>query len=445
DWAPELRWLASPTAMFTLSSEYFAENRRNGTVLQVNATRLRQIALRGAVARAGEWSGSAFAQGEDFDANFSAVAADRNSERLTLEQHVPARAQGGALDWTLARSGWALTAGGSYAHIAADDVETAPPNLLTPAREENGRQRLAGGFAEASWSPRADWSWTATLRQDHWRNFDAFQNTPSGLTAYPARSSAAWSPALGTVWNARNWLALRASGYESFRAPTLNELYRPFRAGNVLTEANPLLAAERYRGAQAGAEARLGRGLRLLANYFDGDISNLVASVTLTATPALITRQRQNLGRARSRGETLEASWAARPGLEVWSSYTHLDANVLDAAVPALIGLAVPHVPRNNFSARALASHRGWTGSVVERFGGSNFDDDQNRLPLPGFWTTDLYLSRSIGPFHGETLAPYVAVENLWNRRFAIELTPDADLNSPRALTAGARLSWGGR
>src|SRR6185437_1380720 len=251
EWAPELRWLASPAALFTASSQYFAENRRNGTLAQVNQTRLRQIALRGVVSRHGVWDGSLFDQGEDFGATFSSIAAGRSSERLTLEQHVPARTHGAALDWTLAQPGWSVTTGAAYTHIAADDIETAPPSLA-PAREENGRQRLAGGFAEASWSPLASWSWTATLRNDHWRNFDAFQNTPAGLTPYPDRSSSAWSPALGTVWTARPWLALRASGYESFRAPTLNELYRPFRAGNVLTNANPLLAAERYRGAQLG-------------------------------------------------------------------------------------------------------------------------------------------------------------------------------------------------
>lgn len=438
-WAPVLRWLASPAALFTLSSEYFAENRRNGTAAQVNQTRLRQIALRAVISRDGIWNGSVFDQGEDFGATFSSIAAGRSSERLTLEQHVPARTHGAALDWTLAQPRWSLTTGASYTHIAADDSETAPPSLV-PTREENGRQRFAGGFAEASWSPLADWSWTATLRNDHWRNFDAFQNTPGGLTPFADRTSSAWSPALGTVWTARPWLALRASAYESFRAPTLNELYRPFRAGNVLTNANPLLAAERYRGAQVGAEASATRTLHFDATYFDGYVSNLVASVTLSTTPALITRQRQNLGRTRSRGESLGANWTARPGLTFWTSYTHLEASVLSAPTLNLVGLAVPHVPRNELSARGVFQRRGWTASLVERFGGANYDDDQNTLPLPAFWSTDLYFSRAFG-----SVAPYFAVENVFNRRYAIELTPDADLNAPRAVTAGARIDFGGR
>lgn len=438
NWAPELRYLASPTAMFTLSSEYFAENRRNGTQLQVNGTRLRQIAARAVIQKHGVWDGSFFDQSEDFDATFSSIAADRSSEKLVLAQQVPSRAQGAGLDWTLTASRWSLMAGASYTHVTAVDNETAPP-FAVEARAENGRQRLAGAFAEASFSPTATWSLTGTLRRDQWTNYDAFENTPAALTPYPERSSSAWSPGLGTVWAARPWLSLHLSGYESFRAPTLNELYRPFRAGNVLTDANPLLAAERYHGAQAGAAITPTSTIAVRTTYFDGVASNLVTSVTLSSTPALITRQRQNLGRVRARGLTTDGQWRAEPWLTFWSSYTRLDSVVIAAPQPALVGLALAHVPDNNFSARALARARSWTFSAVERFGGSNFDDDQNLLPLPAFWDTDLYASRAFG-----AVAPYVAVENLWNRRYAVELTPDADLNSPRAFTAGVSLHWGG-
>ncbi|MGH9412764.1 MAG: TonB-dependent receptor plug domain-containing protein, partial [Terriglobales bacterium] len=258
DWAPEVSWTASPHALFVLSSEYFAENRRNGTVLQVNGTRLRQVALRGIVEAHGVWNGSVFAQSEDFHSTFSSIAADRNFEKLVLQQQVPSQAQGAALDWSLAGANWSVLAGGSYTHIIAVDNEMTPAYATQAAREENGRQRLGGGFGEASWTPRPGWTWTATLRRDGWSNYDAFENTPTGLTPYPERAETAWSPSLGTVWAARPWLSLHVSGYQSFRAPTLNELYRPFRVGNVLTEANPLRAAERYRGAQAGAEVTPG-------------------------------------------------------------------------------------------------------------------------------------------------------------------------------------------
>ncbi len=36
-------------------------------------------------------------------------------------------------------------------------------------------------------------------------------------------------------------LYLRTAAYEGFRAPSLNELYRPFRVGQIVTNANPAL------------------------------------------------------------------------------------------------------------------------------------------------------------------------------------------------------------
>src|SRR2546421_8803888 len=43
------------------------------------------------------------------------------------------------------------------------------------------------------------------------------------------------------------------------------------------------------------------------SDLFWNDVTRPVANVTLKATPALITRQRQNLGRTRSRGFEVEA------------------------------------------------------------------------------------------------------------------------------------------
>jgi hypothetical protein len=108
--------------------------------------------------------------------------------------------------------------------------------------------------------------------------------------------------------------------------------------------------------------------------------------------------------------------------------------------VASLVGLAVAHVPDNNFSTRGEWRTHGFSLSAVERFGGANFDDDQNSFPLPAFWNTDLFLSRG---FADGAVAPYLGIENLWNRRYTIELTPEADLNAPRSLTAGLRFQWG--
>ena len=59
---------------------------------------------------------------------------------------------------------------------------------------------------------------------------------------------------LPTGLNTGNILATRA-----FRAPTLNELFRDFRAGGTLTNANDQLQPERLTAAEAGVSLSLGK------------------------------------------------------------------------------------------------------------------------------------------------------------------------------------------
>jgi vitamin B12 transporter len=48
--------------------------------------------------------------------------------------------------------------------------------------------------------------------------------------------------------------SLRSAAYLGWRMPTLNELFRPFRAGLDATAANPDLDPERLAGAEAALE-----------------------------------------------------------------------------------------------------------------------------------------------------------------------------------------------
>ncbi len=457
EWAPEIRYIPNSRVMLALSGEYFGAQRNNGTRADQNATALRQLALHADVEEAGFWQGSLFTQSEDFASSFTSVAADRDSDKVVLEQRVPSVANGAALDWSAGTiTPWGpvhAILGASYVRVTAVDEEQAPLNPRAPFTNHAGRQRLAGSFAEGQWQPVPSLELTATLRDDHWRNYDAFTDNygqgtsapPAAMNAYPDRSSSAISPGLGLVWHARGPLSFRASAYQSFRAPTLNELYRPFRVGDIETLANPALTAERYRGYQAGTDLRLGsRGL-LRATYFDGVVANVITAVTLARTLRLITEQRQNLGRLRSRGEELDGRLRVAAGLWFWAGYTHLRSVVESAPSPALIGRGIAEVPDNNASFRAVSQWRGWTFTAEERFGGAEFEDDLNTVPLPAFWTTGVYASRALG-YHTrwvQSVAPYLAVQNLWNRRYAVTIDPAPNLASPRLLTAGLKLRLG--
>ena len=74
------------------------------------------------------------------------------------------------------------------------------------------------------------------------------------------------------------------AGYTGFRPASLNELYRPFRVGNDVTEANAALKPERLEGLEAGITHKGAKGL-IEATAFWNRIEDPIVNVTLGAGP----------------------------------------------------------------------------------------------------------------------------------------------------------------
>src|SRR4029434_10061888 len=137
-------------------------------------------------------------------------------------------------------------------------------------------------------------------------------------------------PHLSATYKVNSNISLLFSGGRAFRAPTLNELYRSFRVGNVLTLANENLRAERLTGAEAGLRVTtLNDRLLVFGTAFWNEVTRPVANVTLQTTPLLITRQRQNLGRTRSLGVELEADAQLNRFWSLSAGYVFDDATVV--------------------------------------------------------------------------------------------------------------------
>ncbi len=105
------------------------------------------------------------------------------------------------------------------------------------------------------------------------------------------------SPRVAARYHFTDWLSVWGDLGWGFRAPTLNELYRQFRVGTVLTLANNQLGPERLvgEGIWASASSRCGT-LTWRATWFDNRVKDPVSNVTLTTVGANVTQQRQNLG-----------------------------------------------------------------------------------------------------------------------------------------------------
>lgn len=429
---------------------FYTEFRNNGTIVQTNDTRIGEAAV-GIDKQFGQNDSLTFrlyADVEQYNQRFSAVASDRNSEILTDIQHVPEQVVGGAAQWShvLGKS-QTLSGGVDLSEVigASEELLFTGPNQ---SRNGGGRQRTLGMFGEDIFH-RAKWTVLLAARVDDWRNFNGSLLTtpisgPPNTTMYAARNDLAFSPRLSALRTLNENVSLTGSVYRAFRAPTLNELYRTFRVGNVVTLNNAALNAERLTGAEFGVNVAGWNGrLSTRGTVFWSDIVDPVANVTLSTTPTLITREKQNLGRTRSRGVELDGSVRVSNAVQVSAGYVYTAATV--ASYPgnpggiSLVGLDVPQVPRNVFTWQA----RYWNPSrlfvsVAGRFVGEQFDDDQNQFKLDRFYTMDVQIGRALT----RHLEFFGAVENLFNQRYQVARTPVINLGPPILFRVGLRLNY---
>jgi outer membrane receptor protein involved in Fe transport len=436
-----------------LRGSYFGESRTNGTPLQINRTHLRQLSAGGdwQSKRSGALSLRAYGGTQVFDQTFSAVAANRNSESLTRVQRVPAQAFGFTAQWSRTAGAKQTLVAGLDARLVrgASDEVVYVQNRPSSFVGAGGRERTAGVFALDILRVNSRLLLTAGMRFDSWRNYAAQsatrpvrQNGATAINAFKDRSETAFSPQLSALYQASDAVSFSVSVYRAFRAPTLNELYRAFRVGDVLTLANENLRAERLTGGEAGASiASFNRKLNARGTVFWTEITRPVANVTLSVAPNLITRQRQNLGRTRSRG--LELEMEARPK-ERWTisgGYLFSDATVRRFPVNvALEGLLIPQVARHQLTFQTrYANPKLLTVGFQGRLLGAQFDDDQNLFPLKRYFTLDAFASRRVA--HG--LEAFVAIENLLNQRYQIGRTPVTTLGSPILWRVGLRVRLG--
>ena len=438
-----------------LRGSLFDESRENGTPLQTNNTYIRQVSLGTDLQsmRVGSFSARAFALSQIYNQDFTAIAADRNSELITRSQRVPAQRVGILTQWSRAvGSRQTLVAGLDAREVrgASDELGFTAGNL-TLGVGSGGRERTIGVFGQDIIRITPSWVLTLAVRGDRWRNYDALSTSRSLITAanpvvttFRDRVETAFSPRVSLLHKLTQNVSLMVSGYRAFRAPTLNELYRSFRVGNVLTVANENLRAERLTGGEAGASfAAFERKLNVRGTFFWSEIIRPVANVTLSVTPALITRQRQNLGRTRSRGFEVEAEARVTSSVIISGGYQFLDATVLRfPANTSLEGLRIPQVPRNVFTFQArYANPRRLTLSFQGRAGGAQFDDDQNQLRLDPYFTLDAFVSRSLG----RGVEVFGAFENLTGQRYDIGRTPVRTVGPPVLARIGIRFQLGSR
>ncbi|MGN6105725.1 MAG: TonB-dependent receptor [Kofleriaceae bacterium] len=377
------------------------------------------------------------------------VAPDRSTAALASRQDTPSNHQGGLATWQLRAGTHALLIGLDGRRVAGTATDRLSPADAEPdalvERTAGGEQRFAGLFAQdvvrlGSWGELA-----AALRLDGWQARDGVRalERASGAgerTELPERTALQLDPRLGLHARLSGELALRGSVYRAFRAPTLNELYRPFQVGTVLTAANDRLRPEVLWGAEAGPQLVV-RELVVRATGFWNLLDDAIANVTLDAPLDGATRQRQNLGRARVAGLELDASWRPHPVWTLALAHTYADARVTAAPRrPELVGKRLAQDPRHRTTGSiAFDDPRFATITGQIRYLGAQYEDDLEMLPIGAVVLVDARIARALG----NGLTAFASVLNLFDRRYLVGRAGIDTLGAPRIIELGLRFeTW---
>ena len=434
--------VGAETVLFFRPS-YFQESRTNGTPLQINRTVSRQLILggdtQGKSGRTLNWR--IFGGTQNYDQSFSAVNSSRTSESLNRYQRVPVQDLGGSIQFKALFRSHTFVVGADFRNVLGFTNETAySSGTAASFLHAGGRQNFVSAYAEDLLNIGKRIVIAGAVRIDHWRNYSALSRTTTiatstvSMTHFPDRSETAVSPQASVLVHLNDRFAVYANASGSFRSPTLNELYRGFRVGNVMTLAKENLRSERALNGEGGAKYSF-KNADLRASGFWTVIERPITNVTLTTTPALITRQRQNAGQTRSRGVEIEAETSLRH-LHLSAGYLFADSTVTSFPLnPALIGLAIPQVARHQETFQASYAIGKWLFSAQMRAASSQYDDDLNQFRLEPYAQIDVFGSRQIGA----NLRLYAAIENMTNMRYSVGRTPVRTLGAPVSMRLGVK------
>jgi len=395
----------------------------------------------------------------DLENRSVAVAAGRNSTTPANSQYAtPALGAGvnAALRLDHQDGGWEVGGDLRFAEGETREQFRFLGGAFTRGRIAGGTQTVTGLYGE-HWRQLGMWLFTGGARIDHWssrsgsrRERDLASGAPT-LTLSPDDADG-WQPTARAGLRRDGPVAIRAAAYSGFRPPTLNELHRPFRVGNDVTEANPGLDPEVLYGLEAGLE---GQGpWRWSTTVFANRLEGAVTNVTIGAGPAVfpiagfipaggVLRQRQNAGDIDAVGieAALDRRWDSGFALHAAIAYTDAELDG-GAAAPQLTGLRPAQTPRLTAVVSGdWTPGPGLTLRALARHEGDRYEDDLNSRRLAAATTLDLRMDWRMT----SRATLWLALDNATDEAVETGQTVDGveSFDAPRTARLGLRLTPG--
>jgi vitamin B12 transporter len=404
------------------------------------------------------WRLQAWARSSDLENTSVAVAAGRTGATPANDQYsTPASGYGLNAAWQGALGEWTWELGGD---VRATEGRTHErfryvSGAFTRQRTAGGRTLVGGIYAETAWS-RPDFILAAGARLDGWRSYDGVRRERDAVTgtltldAPPANASGTTPTArVGVRQRLSGETWIRAAAYAGFRPPTLNELHRPFRVGNDVTEANAALKPETLYGVETGLS---GEGaVRWNLGAFYNQVRDPITNVTIGVGPGTfpvagfipaggVLRQRQNAGRINAYGLEGDVAADPSPAWIVRAAFSATHARV-DGS-----GTAAQLTGRRPAQAPALTVTAGARWRPIDRlsldadlrYESKRYEDDLNLRTLKAGASLDLRAGWALS----SSSEIYLAADNAMNADLAVGQTADGVTSyaAPRTVYVGFAL-----
>lgn len=431
-----VRWETdlSEGGQLQLNASYFNEARNNGTPQAVNSTLAKDFSLRYSnTLERGGYSVSVFQQQREFENTFTSVSSDRSSENPVNHQFsIPGEALGfKAIGFSELRPGWALLTGVDGLRTVGETNEDTGWGLVN-RRKAGGRQQLLGVFVSNQFSWADEQMLDVNVRLDYWKLWDGFRTELDKRTDLMSKDEryedrSAWEPALSISYQRKlsERLQWNLGLARSFRLPTINELYRPFRVRNDITEANPQLVPEHFTNLESSLRWRVNEAWTVELGLFEYWIEDMVANVYQFDGPAPSIggfvpaggtfSQKQNVEDSRVSGAELKLNYAPSDTVSLGFHYFYSDARFLENPLsPGIEDRDFPQIPLHKLvlqgSWEPFANLRldGWY-----TFSAAQYDDALNTRELDSYSKVDVAASYRLDLEQEWTV--YIKVSNLTN------------------------------
>jgi len=406
----------------------------------------------------GGWRLQGWVRASDLKNTSVAVAANRATTTPANDQYgTPAlgygfngAAQGRSGDWS-----WEVGGDLRAAKGQVNERFRFLNGAFTRGREAGG-ETLTGGVYVEGVLDREAWLLTGGLRVDGWESRAALRRerdlaTGVVLLDQPGKDASGVKPTVrfGVRYAVGPSTWARAAAYAGFRPPTLNELHRPFRVGNDVTEVNPALKPESLYGVEAGVG---GDGAaRWTVTGFYNRLEDPITNVTVGFGPATfpvgglipaggVLRQRRNAGAVDAWGVEGDVAGNLTPTLFLLAAASWTRAKVDGGAeAPQLTGRRPAQTARLTATAGAV-----WqvvaplSLSADLRYESARFEDDLNQRRLSPALGADVRAGWRVA----RDTEVYLAAENLFDAAIEIGETADGieSFAAPRMVRVGVAI-----